>query len=112
MSEINTATKSPAEDLKEAEAALTRAEQAVMKAKQDIREKRMLVLRMQSRDMGNSLQGANINKIMADLDLSDAERVETLATQDVARKRQNVDHYQRVFAAALRESRTINAQVA
>lgn len=111
MSETSTA-QTPAADLKEAEAALTRAEHALTKARQEVREKRIKVMRIQVKDMGSALQDAHINLTLANLDLSDAERLETLASQGVARARTNVDHNQRRHAAALRESRTINAQVA
>src|SRR6266699_2254308 len=108
MSETNTVTQTPAHDLKEAEAELTRAEQAVMKARQEVREKRIRVMRVQAKDMGSILQDAHINQTLANLELSDAERDETLTVQRAAKARQNVDHCQRRFAAALRESRTIN----
>ena len=112
MSETSTAAQTPAQDLKDAEASLTRAEQALTKARQDVREKRTKVMRIQVKDMGSALQDAHINLTLANLDLSDAERLETLASQGVARARTNVDHNQRRHAAALRESRTVNAQVA
>lgn len=112
MSETSTATKSPTIALNEALAELTRAEQAVAKAQHNVRDKRLNVLRMQSKDMGNSLADANVNKVMADLEQSDADRGVTLATQRAAKAAQNVDYCQRKFATELRESRTINAQVA
>lgn len=112
MSETSTATKSPAQELKDAEAALTRAEQAQTMASQVVREKRINVMRVQVKGMGSALQDAHINLTLANLELSDAEAGETRATQRTAKARQNVDHAQRGHVAALRESRTINAQVA
>ncbi len=112
MSETSTATQTPAQDLKDAEAALTRAEHAQMLARQVVREKRINVMRVQVKGMGSALQDAHINLTLANLELSDAEANETRATQRTAKARQNVDHAQRGHVAALRESRTINAQVA
>jgi len=112
MSGTSTATKSPSDELREAEADLARAEQEVAKASQIVREKRVKVMRVQVKDMGNMLQDAHVNLTLANLELSDAEGGETRATQRAAKARQNVDFCQRRHAAALRESRTINAQVA
>jgi hypothetical protein len=109
MTETSTAAKSPADELREAEAVLARAEQEVTKAAQVVREKRVNVMRVQAKGMGSVLQDAHINQTLANLELSDAEAGETRATQRAAKARQNVDHCQRRFAAALRESRTINA---
>ncbi len=112
MTETSTATQTPADDLKEAEAALTRAEHAQTMARQVVREKRINVMRIQVKGMGSALQDTHINLTLANLELSDAEGGETRATQRTAKARQNVDHAQRLHAAALRESRTINARVA
>jgi len=110
MSGTSTAAKSPSDDLREAEAILARAEQDVVKAGQLVREKRINVMRVQVKDMGSTLQDAHINLTLANLELSDAEGGETRATQRASKARQNVDFCQRRHAAALRESRTINAQ--
>ncbi len=112
MSETSTVTKSPSDELREAEAAVTRAEQELTKACQVLREKRIGVLRAQVKGMGGVLENDHLNLTLATLEQSDAERKETLATQGVARTRQNLDYCQRRFAVSLRESRTINAQVA
>jgi len=112
MSEISTITQTPAQDLKDAEAALTRAEHAQMLARQVVREKRINVMRVQVKGMGSALQDAHINLTLANLELSDAEGGETRATQRTTKARQDVAYAQRLHVVALRESRTINAQVA
>jgi hypothetical protein len=109
MTETSTATKSPADELREAEAAVTRAEQELAKACIFLREKRIKVLRAQVKGMGGVLENDHLNLTLATLEQSDAERRATLASQAVAKTNQNLDHCQRRFAVSLRETRTINA---
>ena len=112
MSETNTVAKSPSDQLREAEGAVTRAEQEFTKSCQVLREIRLKVLRAQVKGMGGTLEEDHLNLTLATLEQSDAERRHTLTGQAVARTTQNLDHCQRRFAVSLRESRTINAQVA
>jgi hypothetical protein len=105
-------TKSSAEKLKDAEAALTRAEAELVKVRLDLHAERARVLREQTKGAISSHQDAYNNLTLANLAQADAERWETLAKQDVAKCQQNVNFYQRQHVNELKNFRISNARVA
>jgi hypothetical protein len=112
MTETSTAARSPADALREAEATLSRLEVAMTKARQDVHQARVEVMRAQAKGVASSLQDSHIDMTLANLRLADAEGRDTRSSQELARARQEVDFQQRRHVKALNEARTINARVA